>query len=79
VQYYLSQESLGPTVGVPYDYVVPDEALVAVDISKLTNNTMAARHAADTQAMQVCRYTMECVAPSRRGTFFKAARSLATW
>ncbi len=28
VHYYLAQETLGPTVGVPYDYVVPDSALV---------------------------------------------------
>lgn len=28
VEYYLSHDSLGPTVGVPYDYVVPDSALV---------------------------------------------------
>ncbi|KAI8474523.1 MAG: mannosyltransferase putative-domain-containing protein [Monoraphidium minutum] len=29
VHYYLAQDTLGPTVGVPYDYVVPDSALVA--------------------------------------------------
>jgi hypothetical protein len=28
VHFYLMQETLGPTVGVPYDYVVPDSALV---------------------------------------------------
>lgn len=28
VHYYLAQDTLGPTVGIPYDYVVPDSALI---------------------------------------------------
>jgi hypothetical protein len=41
VKYYLSQDSQGPTVGVPYNYVAPDTAFVQWHIPAPLNRSTA--------------------------------------
>lgn len=39
IHYFLSQEALGPTVGVPYDYVAPASAFVPWKVPKAVNGS----------------------------------------